>query len=534
MSEQLILLRNLKVPVGVTEEEICAIASRKAAKAGGKVLRSGLNKRSVDARKRDHLQFVCSVALTLANRLSPEKLAALDACEIEQANLKLTFGEEKLSDRPLVVGFGPCGMFAAVILAENGYRPIVIERGGDISERAEKVALFHEKQILDESCNVQFGAGGAGTFSDGKCVTRVNDPLCRYVLERLVGFGAPESLLTLAKPHIGTDRLRELVARVEDYIVAHGGEVRYHTKLTGVKTVGGKVTAAATDAGEIPCGALVLAIGHSARDTYEMLGKSGFALQPKDFSVGVRIEHLQEEIDAAMYGRNADIASLGHAEYTLSKREGDRGVYTFCMCPGGLVMAAASEAGGVVVNGMSYFARDGKNANSAVAVSVLRSDYGDTPEKAIAFQRKIERAAFAAGGSNYYAPIQTVGDFLTGGKGTLPTKVRPTYMNGDGVTPADLHTVLPPFVTSMLERGIAAFDRQIAGFAAPYAVLTGAETRTSSPIRILREETLHTGNLDNLYPGGEGAGYAGGITSAALDGVRIAAAILKRYRPLEG
>lgn len=522
-----ILIRNLKVAFSATEEEICALAIGKAKGVGGIVLRAGLNKRSVDARKKP-ICFVCSVAVCLENTLSDRALAAIDACRILPAEFSPRHGSEKLSHRPVVVGFGPCGMFSALLLAEEGYRPIVLERGGDIDDRARSVDTFASRQILDTECNVQFGAGGAGTFSDGKCVTRINDGLCRYVLTRLVEFGAPESLLYLAKPHIGTDNLRILVKNIAARILALGGEIRYRTKLLSIIRKDGRVTAVKTDRGIIPCEIVILAIGHSARDTYETLYREGYEMAAKDFSVGVRIEHLQEEIDAAMYGSDADISRIGHAEYTLSRRYGERGVYSFCMCPGGQVMASASEEGGVVTNGMSNFARDGKNANSAIAVSVLKNDYGADPMKAISFQRSIEQAAYLAGGSNYAAPVQTVGDFISRKSGSHFGKVLPTYMNGF-VREADLRSVFPDHLCDLLSDGLQAFDRQIRGFCAPYAILTGAETRTSAPLRILRNDAFTAIGCEGLYPGGEGAGYAGGITSAALDGVRIVSAIMEKY-----
>ena len=525
------IIRNLRLPVSAGEEEICAAGVRRAVSAGAEVLSSALHKRSVDARKKKDLQFVCSVDLALASPLTEAAAAKLDAIPVEKAEFSVERGSEPLAGRPVVVGFGPCGMFASLLLAENGYRPIVIERGGSIGEREAATARFFREQILDENCNIQFGAGGAGSFSDGKCVTRVNDPLCRYVLSRLVEFGAPESLLTLAKPHIGTDRLRKVVNGVEARVRALGGEIHYRTKMQKIRSAGGRVVSLLTDRGEIPCGPCVLAIGHSARDTYGMLLEEGFSVQPKDFSVGVRIEQLQSSIDEAMYGRNAEISKTGHAEYALSHRRGERGVYTFCMCPGGEVVAAASEQGGVVVNGMSRYARDGKNANSAIAVSVLKKDFGNTPEGAIAFQRTLERRAYLLGGGDFYAPMQTVDDFLGGKKGSLPGRVQPSYMESGKVRPADLAQLLPPFVTEMLQEGLRLFDRKVKGFAAPDGILTGVETRTSAPLRILREEeTLTAPGYDNLYPGGEGAGYAGGITSAALDGLRIAGKIIGRYR----
>jgi uncharacterized FAD-dependent dehydrogenase len=344
-----------------------------------------------------------------------------------------------------------------------------------------------------------------------------------------VELGAPANVLYEAKPHIGTDILKTVVANMRTRLEALGAEIHFNTKFTGFTSRHGKVTKVETDKGELECSLLVLALGHSARDTFAMLMEKEFSFVPKAFSVGVRIEHLQEEIDKGLYGEAAGDPLLPKGEYNLSHREGERGAYTFCMCPGGTVMAAASEAGGVVTNGMSRYARDGKNANAAVAVSILPSDYGSSAAGAIEFQRSLERRAFALGGKNYYAPAQTVGDFLGGKSGALPTKVEPSYMNGK-VTMADMHELLPPFASALLENGLRDFGHKIPGYDAPYAVLTGIESRTSSPIRILRGEDYTALGYGNVYPCGEGAGYAGGITSAAVDGINCAMHIMAKYK----
>ncbi len=553
---QTLLVNNIRLPITSPEEESFEAAKKKLKLAAGEFRSAALHKRSIDARHRSGSDtvFVCSVMVECeldARRL--EALASLpDVRLLIREEPKIEIGSEKLESRPAVIGFGPCGMFAALLLAEQGYRPLVIERGGDLAERQRAVEEFHRTGRLDTETNIQFGAGGAGTFSDGKLVTRINDPVCHYVLERFRAFGAPSEIVTAAKPHVGTDKLLSVVGNIRERIEALGGEILFHTRLTGFGISGGKIRSLKLErAGqrfECEAGAVILAIGHSARDTFEMLDQSGIAMIAKPFSVGVRVEHLQREIDAALYAKDADrIGSDGKrllppGEYSLSWREGkrdtDRGVYSFCMCPGGEVVAAASEEGGVVVNGMSRYARDGRNANAAIAVSVFPSDTGGGWRDGITFQRQMERAAFVSGGGDYRAPVQTLGDFLAGKTSHLtePGRIQPTYResSGAGYTLCDLGTVLPPFVSRMLREGFPRFGRMIRGFDTPDAILTGVETRTSSPLRIVRGEERTASAADNLYPCGEGAGYAGGITSAAADGVNTALALMRRYGPTTG
>ena len=489
-------------------------------------------RRSIDARKRDDIKFVYSVIVRGDFSVIPEKLQKREHIfELSDSEPCLEIGDKPLSARPLVVGSGPAGMFASLLLAENGYAPILIERGGDVAERVSKTDEFSKTRKLDTETNIQFGAGGAGTFSDGKLVTRINDKMSSYVLRRLVEFGAPDEILYLAKPHIGTDYLRHVVSAIMDRIVALGGEVHYHTRLDGIKRNKDGTVEAMTNKGAIHCQLVVLATGHSARDTYATLIASGYKIEPKPFSVGLRIEHLQSDIDSALYGKYASHPALPSGEYALSADTDTRGVYTFCMCPGGQVVSAASEENTVVVNGMSHHARNGRNANSAVVVSVFREDYGNTPTSAIEFQRKIEAGAFVAGGKNYSAPICTVGDFLNGKLSSEPSRVMPTYMDGKGVCLARIGDFMPEFVCKSLKSGLLAFDKRIKGFASDDAILTGAETRTSAPVRIMRDESRCAIGTDNIYPCGEGAGYAGGITSAAIDGIRTALQIMKTYKP---
>ncbi len=532
-----LLLTGIKAPFDASDEEILRIASMRMKRSH--ISTAGLHfriyKKSLDARHRGDIRCVCSVLVTApAGGSIPvgqgvsEKLGAKPFVQAEPEIVK---GTEPLSARPLVVGMGPAGLFAALMLAEQGYAPVLIDRGDDVAARAAATERFRTLGVLDTESNIQFGAGGAGTFSDGKLVTRVNDPLCNYVLSRLVAFGAPAEIEQKAKPHVGTDILRVVVDNILTRITRLGGSVCYRTKLEDL-TLTNEGVRVRTSKGELCAGVLLLGIGHSARDTFEMLMSRGLSMCVKPFSVGVRIEHLRADIDRALYGELAGHPALGPAEYTLSDTTGERGVYTFCMCPGGEVVAAASEKGGVVVNGMSVHARDGLNSNAAVAVSVQPEDVGGTVEGAIAFQREIERAAYRAGGEDYAAPVQTVGDFLADQTGTEPTRVLPTY-GGGRVRVADLRGVLPPMITSSLARGLASFDKKISGFAASDAVLTGAETRTSSPLRILRGEDRTALGMERIYPMGEGAGYAGGITSAALDGLRTALCVMARYCPLQ-
>ena len=526
------LVSGISLPFDADEREFISCAKKKMKRAGidPSMLHFRLYKRSIDARKKDNIHAVCTVLAECEQAISIEEtVLTKNAIRLaKQSTPELHSGVEPMSERPLVVGMGPCGMFAALLLAENGYRPILIDRGASVAERVDEVEKFYREKRLNPATNIQFGAGGAGTFSDGKLVTRIGDPSCNYVLQRLHDFGAPDDVLTKAKPHVGTDVLRRVVENLLRRIEELGGTLIYKCRLDGIRRGSGNTVIASTTAGDISCGALILALGHSARDTYEMLMERGFTLMPKPFSVGVRVEHLQSNIDKAMYGDAAGHPLLGHAEYSLSHTKGDRGVYTFCMCPGGEVVAAASEEGGVVVNGMSHYARDGRNANAAVAVSVTPADCGNDVRRAIEFQRGLERAAFSLGGGDYTAPIQTMGDFLADTLTREPSEVLPTYMNGN-CRVAELSRILPAFVTDGLKRGFAAFDRQIAGFADPAAILTAVETRTSAPLTISRTVALTAPNDDLVYPCGEGAGYAGGITSAAVDGIRVALKIMERF-----
>ena len=535
-----LLIRNIRVPADADETEILEKARQKMKRAGCALptLHFRLYKKSVDARHRDAVMLECVVLAEgepSPDLLTPERLHRADASVLEEEPLRIDRGNEPMKAPPFIVGMGPAGLFAALLLAKNGYAPVLTDRGGSVEERAADVARFRQSGILNPECNIQFGAGGAGTFSDGKLMTRIRDPRCSFVLKILTEFGAPPEILVNAKPHIGTDLLRDVISRMLAEIKRLGGTLLYHCRTDGIRRAADGTWTVHTSRGDFSAGAVILAPGHSARDTYLHLLEDGFAMEPKPISVGVRAEHRQETIDFALYGKFAGHPNLGHAEYALSDTGGKRGVYTFCMCPGGEVVAASSEEGMLAVNGMSYHARNLPNANAAVAVSVGVEDLepvnGSRVLGAIAFQRRIERAAYLAGGGDYYAPVMTMGDFLNGKNGSLPTTVQPSYRDGL-VRPADFEKVFPPFVTDALRRGLRAFGKKLHGYDAPEAVLTAAETRTSAPLRILRDsETLCAVGRDGIYPAGEGAGYAGGITSAAVDGIRVSMALMRRFAP---
>ncbi len=532
---RIFIVNNIKLPINASVEEAfsVSIGRLKALGINTDALQLSVYRRSTDARNKDNIFFVYSIAVKgdLPNVSEKKLMQNGISVATDEGILPITYGDTPLSNRPLVVGTGPCGLFSALLLAENGYNPIVIERGGSVEERKRAIESFKKLRILDTDTNIQFGAGGAGTFSDGKLVTRINDPLTSYVLKKFVEFGASEDILYIAKPHIGTDVLSDIVDKMLTRITELGGTVLYHTKLLDIVNQDG-ISVAKTTKGDIEFGAMILAIGHSARDTYQTLLNKGYAIEPKPFSVGMRIEHLKDDIDKAMYGKYAGSSLLGSAEYNLSYDTKNRGVYTFCMCPGGTVVSASSEEGGVVVNGMSNHKRDGINSNSAVVCSIFKEDYGSTPMGAINFQRNIEKRAFEVGGKNYSAPIITVGDFLSGKCSSEPTKITPTYMDGEGVKIASPEGYLPDFVCSSIRNALYNFDKKINGFATETAILTGAETRTSAPIRILRDFDTRTAlGKENIYPAGEGAGYAGGITSASIDGVKTAIAVMKKYKP---
>jgi len=506
------IIHDIKLPFTEPPEQAVKIALSRLGNPSG--VTAHIAKKAIDARRQKDIKFVYSVAVVGVSCASPPITANLWAHNASPCDTP-----------PVIAGFGPAGMFAGLLLARHGYRPVILERGGEIHDRIEKVENFWRTGKLDAQTNAQFGEGGAGTFSDGKLNTRISDPRCRFVLKELKNHGAPEEILYEAKPHIGTDKLRKIVSSIREEIISLGGEVKFNTKMADIISDKCRLRGVITGAGEIPAETLLLAIGHSARDTFAMLHEHGVAMSPKPFSVGVRIEHLQADIDRALYGEMAGHPLLPPGEYQLSLRRAERAVYTFCMCPGGVVVPAASEPEALVTNGMSEFARDKKNANSALVVSVSPDDFGQagTPLAGMEFQRRLEQAAFKRGGADYKAPIQTVSAFR-GGSGSL-NRISPSY--NIGVKDISFTDIFPEEIVDMLHMGLSAFGGKLPGFDAPDAVLTALESRTSSPVRILRGEDMQSVTHPGLYPCGEGAGYAGGIMSAAVDGVAAAQAVMK-------
>lgn len=485
-----------------------------------------LYKKSIDARKKSDVHFICTVDVNCDLNNSPEDKKII---MVEPYHYELPVGKA-LAARPVVVGFGPAGLFAALILAQAGQCPIVFERGSAVEKRKEQVADFWKTGELNPNSNVQFGEGGAGTFSDGKLNTGTKDSRARKVLEEFVSAGAPQEILYMAKPHIGTDKLPSTVKNIREQIIALGGEVYFETALRTIMIKDNKVTGVEVKPEDgapyvIDTDCIILAVGHSARDTFEMLHSHGVAMEQKPFSVGARIEHPQKLINGSQYGKFAGHPSLGAADYKLAVHlKNGRGVYTFCMCPGGSVVAAASEKNHLVTNGMSNFARNGMNANSALLVGVGPKDFGsDHPLAGIAFQRKLEASAFKLGGGNYHAPVQRVEDFLACRPSKIIGTVKPTY---PGVTPCSLDDCLPDFIADSMRQGIMQMNRFLNGFMSPDALLTAVESRSSSPVRVLRGDNLQSVSVAGLYPCGEGSGYAGGIISSAVDGIKCAEHII--------
>ena len=535
----MILVRNLRLPeedFSESEARLRELAARKLRISPERITECVLKKRSLDARRKPEIRWICSVAVGIrgdeADVLRRCRSADVLAYRPQIYGIPDASGAVACPERPVVVGFGPAGMFAALVLSRAGLRPIVLERGQDVHTRSRAVDAFRNGGPLDPENNVQFGEGGAGTFSDGKLNTGTHDMRISWVLEQFYRHGADGSVLFDAKPHIGTDVLVHVVESIRKEILSLGGEVRFGTKLTGLQLDDGSLRGAAVQDENgnslLSCRQMILAIGHSARDTFETLLEQGVPMERKPFAMGVRIEHRQADIDFAQYGKSR--GTLPPADYSLHVHLPDgTGVFSFCMCPGGQVFAAASESGGVVTNGMSYAARDGKNANAALLVGLKPEDFpGEGVLAGMFWQRELEQAAFHCGGGNYLAPAQKVGDFLqaaglSADAGHVSGSVDPSYR--PGVVWSDLYGLLPRHIAASLAAAIPLFGKQLSGFDNPEAVLTGPETRSSSPVRILRGKDLSSA-IRGLYPCGEGAGYAGGITSAAVDGMRCAEAVI--------
>jgi len=529
----MIRITELRLPLEHPPEALLAAAAQRLKVDAGAIHRLTVFKRSHDARKKTALLFIYTLDLEVDDeaRLLGEfaddpKISATPDTSYHFA----ARAPAKLATRPVIVGFGPAGIFAALVLAQMGFRPIVLERGKAVRERTKDTWGLWRQQILDPESNVQFGEGGAGTFSDGKLYSQVKDPrhLGRKVLNEFVKAGAPEEILYVAHPHIGTFRLVSMVEHMRREIESLGGEIRFRSRVTGLHIENGHARGVTlADGEEIATDAVVLALGHSARDTFEMLHTTGVFMEAKPFAVGFRIEHPQSLIDKARLGPNAGNPLLGAADYKLVHHAANgRAVYSFCMCPGGQVVAATSESNCVVTNGMSQYSRAERNANAGIVVNVSTEDFGGDPAHplaGIAFQRRLEGHAFALGGSNYNAPGQRLGDFLAGRPSTQLGSVIPSYQ--PGVLLTDLSSALPDYAIAAMREALPAFDRQIRGFALPDAMLTGVETRTSSPLRITRGDDLQSLNVKGLYPAGEGAGYAGGILSAGIDGIKVAEAL---------
>ena len=529
----MIRIRELRLPLDHPPQALANSVANRLEIPAAAIGRLTVFKRSHDIRKKNAPAFIYSVDVDVDNETGLLARFSGDAHispAPDQSYRFVAHAARPPEKRPVVVGFGPAGIFAALVLAQMGFCPLVLERGKAVRERARDTWRLWRDKVLDPESNVQFGEGGAGTFSDGKLYSQVRDPrhLGRKVLEEFVKAGAPEEILYVAHPHIGTFRLVSMVERMRAEILALGGEIRFESRVDGLHIEGGQIRGVTLAGGqEIEADHVVLALGHSARDTFAMLHASGVFLEAKPFAIGLRIEHPQTLIDRARLGAFAGHPLLGAADYKLVHHAGNgRSVYSFCMCPGGQVVAATSEPACVVTNGMSQYSRAERNANAGIVVNVAPEDFGGAhgdPLAGIAFQRSLEAQAFRLGGATYEAPAQRLDDFLAGRPSTQLGSVVPSYQPGVRLT--DLSTALPAFVVAAIRDAIPAFDRQIRGFALPDAVLTGVETRTSSPLRITRGDDLQSINVKGLYPAGEGAGYAGGILSAGIDGIRVAEAV---------
>jgi len=523
----MIKLSGLRLPANYTPESLLDKAAGEMRVDISDITDLKILKKSLDCRRKSDIHYALTVAVSVKNENAVLKKTGLSV----YSETPYLFPHPSLSgmSRPVVVGAGPCGLFAALMLARAGLPCLLIEQGRTVQQRTEDVLRFWDGGELDESSNVQYGEGGAGTFSDGKLTCGTNDSRIPFVLETFAEHGAPEDILYLSKPHIGTDKLKGVVTSIRRELISLGCEIRFETKLTDLTVTDGAISAVTlTRMGQtetVPCTCLIPALGNSARDTFRLLHGKGLAMESKNFSVGVRIEHLQKDVNLAQYGNLPTLGTLPASDYKLAVHlEGGRAVYSFCVCPGGQVVAAASGRNTVVTNGMSEYARDKININGGLLVSVSPTDFGDDLFAGMEFQQRLEESAFAAGGGRYYAPAQLVGDFLAHCKSTGHRSVVPSYR--PSVTYTDLWQVLPRFVCEALEKALPEMDKKVRGFASPEAVLTAVETRSSCPVRILRDENGMS-SVNGIFPAGEGAGYAGGITSAAVDGIRAAEAVGK-------
>ena len=531
----MIRIQEVKLPLEAEEAELQARAAKVLRISKKDIQAVSIVKKSLDSRKKEELHFVYTIDVTVQGN-EDTLLSKLHNPKVTKAkSLPYVLPDCKRTStlRPVVVGFGPAGIFAALILAKAGLKPLVLERGEDVDTRQKTVDGFFKSRLLNENSNMQFGEGGAGAFSDGKLNTGTKDYRQREVLRQFVLHGAPEEILYSAKPHVGTDKLPLVVRSIREEIKALGGTVLFQTKLTDILLYNGAVQGISYERNgkreDVETDAVILAIGHSARDTVEMLYQKGLPVEAKPFSVGARIEHLQENINKAQYGAFWNHPKLGAADYKLSCHPyGGRGAYTFCMCPGGTVVCSPSENGTIVTNGMSTYARDGENANSAVLVGIEPKDFpSEHPLSGMYYQLEIEKKAFEMGGGNYTAPATLVGDFLneTSSKGKPLGAVKPSFTTG--IALGNIAELLPQHVTDVMREALVKMDGMLQGFAAPDAILTAPETRSSSPVRILRNEFRQSLKANGLYPCGEGAGYAGGIVSAAVDGIKCAEMVLE-------
>lgn len=518
----MIKISNIKIREDLNDEELFHKIYIKYKINPADVYSRRIVKKSIDARNKHDIFYNYSVEISCKNE---EKIKNSQKIEIPPKEFEINV-KRKSNIQPIVIGAGPAGLFAALTLVQNGIKPIVIEQGKMVEERQKDVEEFLKTGKLNTTSNVQFGEGGAGTFSDGKLTTGIHNPLCRKVLQEFYNFGAPEQILYVNKPHIGTDNLVNIIKNMRNRIIELGGTFIFEDKVTDFEFCDGKVSGVICRSGKkFQTDSVILAIGHSARDTFEKLYNKGVEMKKKNFSVGVRIEHKQSMINKSQYGEETKL-KLPPAEYKLAYHGEERSCYTFCMCPGGTVMASSSDENTIVTNGMSKFARDGENANSAVLVNITPEDFkGESPLEGIYFQKDLEEKAFSLGGGNYFAPIQRFEDFKNNIKSTYIGEIKPSYK--PGVTLSNLNEIMPEFVAKTLIEGIEHFDKSIKGFANPDSILTGMETRSSSPVQITRDENKES-NINGLYPCGEGAGYAGGIMSAAVDGIKCAVAVLEK------